>query len=84
MHRRADLIVLFEDGDRPTGRSQTARGRHPAGAATDDRHIEHVRHDYTSPSVAVNLRPRSSHRPRAVIQNDCRISRRSRQKPAFR
>ena len=43
MHRSADLLVLFEDGDRPAVSGQTTSGRQPAWAATDDRYIQHVR-----------------------------------------
>ena len=83
VHRRADLLVLLEDGDGPAGRSKAAarppgrRGRHQRSPHRA------LRPDYTSRCDAQTFRPRSSQRPRAVIQNDCRISRRSRQKLAL-
>ena len=70
--RHADLRVLFEDDDVVPGGGQGARGGQSGGTGADDRDITHdARLRY--------LRPRTSHVPCTLIQNDSRINRTSSQ-----
>ena len=73
MHRSADSIVFLENDDRPAVGGQTTSGRQPARAATEIATSSMRGRLYRlQPRItAYTLRPRCSHRPRAVIQNDC-------------
>ena len=86
MHGGADLIVLLEHGHRPSAGREGARGGHPARPAADDHDIDHAGRLYrpVAATAAQSLRPRSSQRPRSVIQNDWSTRRRSRHRPARR
>ena len=70
----ADARVFLEKGRLKSGSSKAGAGKQARGPAADDDDVVHRGH-----STPYNLRPRASHRPRNVIQNDRRMSRTSKQ-----
>ena len=76
MDRRADDVVLFEDADANTGGRQLARGNESRRPGTDDDHIT-IGPGRSIVAIGQYLRPRDSHVPRKLIQNESRIKRRS-------
>ena len=79
MNGLTDAGVLFEDEDRAAGFRQRSRGAQATRAGTNHDHVYRVA-AHRSAGSHQNLRSRSSHVPRRLIQNESSINRRSSQK----
>ena len=77
MDRRADDVVLLEHAHGLSRRGELARGDEPRRPATDDDHVTINRPCSIAAIGHQVLRPRDSHVPRKLIQNDSRIKRQS-------
>src|SRR5688572_5124861 len=75
----ADSRVLLEERRPKPGGRKAGAGEKAGGPPAYDDHVLHRGH-----STPYNLRPRASHRPRNVIQNDSRMSRTSKQNDLWR
>ena len=75
--RLPDPLVLLEHADREPLPREELSGVEPCRAAPDDDDIVTHRPTWRRHPSAHSLRPRCSHRPRNVIQNESAMSRRS-------
>ena len=77
VHGRADEVVFFEDADREASRGELARRDESRRAAANHHHITIGTVLAVAAIGRQYLRPRDSHVPSKLIQNESRIKRRS-------